>query len=146
MNGRFSLPLSDALIYSRRVALGLLLLLSCGCANEVEGPQRFDVVGKVTFDGKPVPMGRIVFEPDGSKGNKGPVSVAGIKDGLYDTSQPGAKSPVEGPLIVRIIGYGEPDPNAEVQKELFPEYETSLEFTATGAKSTLDFDVPTTSR
>jgi hypothetical protein len=37
----------------------------------------------VTYDGKPVPGGRILFTPD--RGNPGPASVAEITDGKYRT-------------------------------------------------------------
>ena len=38
-------------------------------------------------DGKPVPAGEIIFEPDGSMGNSGPGSTAQIKDGKFSVAK-----------------------------------------------------------
>lgn len=61
--------------------VGALALAGCGKepANVVH------VSGTVTFDGKPVPLGMIVFEPDPSKSNSGRQGHADIKDGKFDT-------------------------------------------------------------
>ncbi len=100
----------------------------------------------VTFAGKPVPVGTISFEPDSSQGNRGPGSVAQIKDGKYST---GGKGPTGGPHIVRITGSdgvpstidGRPDGMFLPEgKALFAPYETKVDLPK-GA-TTKDFEVP----
>jgi hypothetical protein len=39
----------------------------------------------VTYQNKPVAVGRIFFDPDTSKGNDGPGGMAGIVNGKYQT-------------------------------------------------------------
>jgi hypothetical protein len=80
----------------------LMLTTLCGCGGSVdEGPERFDVSGTVTFDGKPVPTGTIYFNP--AEGHSGPQGFAAIVDGKYDTASEG-KGTVGGPHSVRIEG------------------------------------------
>jgi hypothetical protein len=67
------------------VVTGLALALT-GCGG---GTQRIRISGQVTFQGKPVPYGNLVFEPDQSKGNRGPQGYAKIQDGRYDTNNAG---------------------------------------------------------
>ena len=55
-----------------------------GCSGS-DGPARYDLSDSVTLGGKSVPAGKIVLEPDSSKGNKGPGTSAVIKDGKYAT-------------------------------------------------------------
>src|SRR3954447_10861772 len=74
------------------------VLVGCG------GERVYHVSGTVTYQGKPVPVGNIVFEPDPSAGNKGPAAFAKIKDGHYDTSLGDARGTVGGPHLVRIQG------------------------------------------
>jgi hypothetical protein len=60
-----------------------LLLVGCGSC----GPTTYRVQGAVTFDGRPVPGGRIDFVPDFNRGNSAMAGFARIKDGRYDTSR-----------------------------------------------------------
>ena len=78
--------------------LGMLVL---GCSGS-SGPPRYPVEGSVTYDGKPVPAGQIVFEPDSTAGNQGPASYATIDHGRFAT--PRGKGTVGGPHRVRITG------------------------------------------
>lgn len=128
----------------RLLCWGLLAttgLLSAGCAGN-EGPTRYDLAGTVTFDGKPVPAGVILFTPDAAKNNRGPTGFAKIKDGKYDTRQEG-KGTVGGPHTVAISGF---DGNARPQEELpdgrplFSDYSLDVEFPQ--ATTTHDFAVP----
>lgn len=124
-------------------AVTLSLLAGCG------GEHGYDVSGDVTFDGKPVPAGSILFTPDGSKGNTGPTGYATITDGHYDTAAAGGKPTIGGPMIVAIEGQ---DPSAPAPqdagnasgektiKTLFPHYETAVELPK--ESTTKDFEVP----
>jgi hypothetical protein len=58
--------------------LGLGLLLGCGRGSEI---QRGIVSGKVSYQGRPVADGMIMFVP--TKGTKGPSTNATITDGVY---------------------------------------------------------------
>jgi hypothetical protein len=84
------------------VLLACLLLSLAGCSGN-DGPTRYDVSGSVTLDGKPIPVGEMLFAPDTSKGNSGPGSVAKIKNGRFETT-PG-RGIVGGPYRVVITGF-----------------------------------------
>ncbi len=72
---------------SRRVCLlllGMLSVLNVGCGGN-DGPVKYTLSGTITLaDGKPCPAGEISLEPDAAGGNKGPGSMAQIKDGKYN--------------------------------------------------------------
>lgn len=103
-----------------------------GCGGGNDGPKRYGVSGTVTYDGKPVPRGFIIFEPDSSKGNSGPGGGASIVDGRFATES--GKGTVGGPHIVKVTGYdGVPTTNEEGMElpegeELFDLYETTADF------------------
>jgi hypothetical protein len=86
----------------RTVAL-TCALVALGCRGG-DGTNQFRVTGAVTFDGKPIPSGLIVFTPDVSKKNDGPQGVAEIKDGGYDTRGGKGKGVVGGPMKVSVTG------------------------------------------
>ena len=86
---------------------GLTALLATGCGES--GPVRCKVSGSVTYKEKPVPAGTILFEPNASKGNSGPIGMAKIHEGTYET-KPG-EGPTVGPHYAVISGFdGIPDP------------------------------------
>lgn len=123
------------------VAIGLL----SGCG----GDSGYDVAGNVTFDGKPIPAGKIYFMPDGSKGNSGATGYAKIVNGAFDTSAEGGKPIAGGSMIVGVEGL---DPSAtaaqaagdtsgeEPVKALFPYYKMPAELPE--EDTTQDFNVP----
>jgi hypothetical protein len=120
-------------------ALALLIIaVVSGCGSE---EQVYDLSGEVSFQGKPVPMGTIVFEPDVTKGNNGPSGYAKIRDGRYDTRDEEGQGTMGGPHLVRILGL-----DGVARGELlhglpvFPEYTTTAELPR--ETSTLDFVVP----
>ena len=135
--------------HARRFISSLRLLLVVGIAGcavgcQPAGPARFHVSGTVKFDGKPVPAGYIVFEPDAARGNRGPGAGAAIVGGSFATAA--GQGIVGGPHVVRIHGTdGVP---VEVSGEglnpdgttLFPDYETRVEFPH--ADTTHNFVVP----
>lgn len=108
--------------------LGLVLSI-LGCGSSQDGPTRYHLSGKVTYDGKPVPKGFIRFDP--AEGNPGPGSGAEIKDGEFET--PDGKGIIGGPHQVVITGwdgvpYEESGETVEDGKQLFPEYRTNFDF------------------
>lgn len=123
----------------------LMAALVAGCGKNSE---RANVDGTVTFDGKPVPAGSIVFSPDVSKGHRGPEGFAPIENGRYDTRR-GGKGTTPGPLKVTIYGC-EPTPAAKETQAvegspgtpLFPSYTTHIEMSE--SDHTFNFDVPAT--
>ena len=128
----------------RLFAPGLVcvVMLLTGCSQN-DGPQRYTVSGKVTFDGKPVPKGFITFAPDSEAGNSGPGGGAEIRDGVYKTA-PG-KGVVGGPHNLRIIGFDgiartESGEELADGAALFPTYKTDIDFQK--SDSVHDFDIP----
>jgi hypothetical protein len=126
-----------------RAVPALACLLAFGCGGE----KVYRVSGKVTFQGKPVPAGKVYFIPDGSKGNTGPTGFADIKDGQYDTGATGGRNAPAGPVLIAVEGL---DPAAAPDKKdkseeatvkaLFPRYQIAADLPA--EKSTKDIDVP----
>lgn len=101
------------------------LLVSTGCGDD----GKYKVTGSVNFKGDPVPSGEIRFTPD--KGNKGPMVLARIKDGKYETPQD--KGLVGGHYQLRVSGYGaagnSKDPTApDFGKPLFEPHREDVEF------------------
>lgn len=119
------------------LVIGLATAIGCGGGD---GPKRYDLSGTVTFDGKPIPAGSIIFQPNASAGNTGPQGAAEIRDGKYDTSVNG-KGTIGGPHIVRITGFdGVAESEMDVVKPLFAEYQIEVDLpTESGTK---DFEVP----
>ncbi len=122
------------------LALGLVLASAAGCGER--GPERFRVSGTVTHAGRPVQLGRIVFEPDTSRGNDGPQGFAPIENGRFDTSGPHCRGTVGGPMRVRIDGFEMKDGEdaAASGKLLFPSYEEAANFPRATVER--DFVVP----
>lgn len=137
---------------SRFARAGALAALTCCFALGCGGDGTHRVSGTVTFKGQPVPVGKIYFTPDGSKGNSGPSGYADIKDGKYDTGAAGGHGSVAGAVLISIEAF---DPAAKPDKDkvdksdtsgevliksLFPRYEVAADMPK-GA-STKDIDVP----
>lgn len=129
----------------RSLSFFLVLLivsqLSASGCNRSAGPKRYHISGTVTYQGKPVPFGDIMFVPDNSKGNSGPAGFAKIKDGKFDTSVDG-KGMIGGAQEITINGssVARPEGSDEAIPALFPQYQTQAELPQ--AKMTLDFEVP----
>jgi hypothetical protein len=93
----------------RRIVLGIWCLAAAvsvpfalGCSKQ-KGPSHYDLSGSITFNGRPLPAGVIIFSPDGSRGNKGPGATAEIKDGVYHTAA--GQGTIGGPHVAAISGY-----------------------------------------
>jgi hypothetical protein len=123
------------------VGLGLLLIVVAGCGQR--GPVRFRVSGTVAHAGKPVQLGRVVFEPDTSRGNDGPQGFAPIENGRFDTAGPHCRGTVGGAMRVRIDGFEmtRGEDAAASGKLLFPTYEEAIDLPR--ADVVRDFAVPT---
>jgi hypothetical protein len=118
----------SAAILAGVVAFGVVL----GCGED--GPKRFRVSGKATFNGEPIPYGDVLFTPDDAKKNSGPQGIANIRDGKFDTSAAGGKGYGGGPAVIRVTGL-----SGEGGK-LLCEYETRVELPQ--SDSTHDIEVP----
>lgn len=86
--------------YSFGLLAVTLLVAGCGGGGDA-GPDRFNLSGSVTFDGKPVEAGSVYIEP--MPGNPGPVGVAVITNGKFDTAAQGGKGHIGGKLVIRIV-------------------------------------------
>jgi hypothetical protein len=111
----------------------LITIWALGCMSD-PGPTRYRVSGEVTFDGKPVPHGEILFTPDSGKGNSGPQGIAIIQDGLYDTAGTRAPGIAGGATVVQVAGL------ADSNGKLLCEYQFSIDLPK--ADSTHRIDIP----
>src|SRR5262245_45558262 len=112
-----------------------VLALGCGKSDHA-----YHLSGKVTFNGQPLPRGKIFFLPDTTKGNSGQGGFADIKDGVYDTRNNGSATP-GGAIIVRVDGFdGNTTSSNLVGQPLFLNYEVRVDLPRDSA--TKDFDVP----
>jgi hypothetical protein len=79
------------------LALACMLLPACSQSKE-EDVQLTPVAGKVTIDGKIMPMGTVIFHPDEAKGNKSTKTINGHiqEDGSYKLIYVTASGPKDG--------------------------------------------------
>ena len=101
-------------IVTGRLASRICLLLVInsvviGCNGS--GLQKLEISGEVTYQGQPIPLGWITFQPDKSKGNGGPQGYAKIKNGKFTTSS--EKGVVPGAQRITVYGYSGDNPNPE---------------------------------
>jgi hypothetical protein len=68
-----------------------------------DGPPRYEVTGVVTFEGQPVPTGRLIFTPDNAAGNRGPQGVAVVERGVIETEYD--RRVIGGPHWVQIMAF-----------------------------------------
>ena len=86
------------------VILISFVFLFAGCGKS--GPVRHDVSGEITFDGKPLPIGKLIFMPDGSAGNDGPQGFMAVRDGQFSTASAAeGKGVGSGAYTVEIRGF-----------------------------------------
>jgi len=103
--------------------------LLAGCGGE--GPTTYQLSGKVTYNGQPVPVGTVMLSPNVSRGNSGPGAATGIKDGSFVTES--GKGHVGGEYLIQVTGFdGVPVQGGEggmdpMGKELFPPYDMAVE-------------------
>lgn len=125
-----------ARIHWRAAALAAVFVIIAGCSRR-PGVSRYEVSGTVRYCGKPVPAGRVVFEPDPDLGNVGPQGVAEIRAGQFRTSPD--QGAVAGAVIVRVVAAdGRAHPENPYGSALGPAAEIRLSLPA--AASTVDLD------
>lgn len=122
-----------------RVLFVLVALAAAGCGSR--GPTRYAVSGTVTFAGKPVPTGSVMFQPNLQVNPKGLQGMARIKDGRYVTGEVAGGVP-KGEYRVIVYGYdglnkSETQPEG---KELFTAHTFSWD--CPGGPQVLDIAVP----
>lgn len=113
----------------------LVTVFFVGCADENAG--RLELEGEVTYKGSPVSFGNIQFDPDTSKGAKGPQGSADIIDGKFKTTR--EFGPKSGPHNARVTGYAKKPDSPDV-RPLFSNAKVDIDIPA-GAK-TLSIKVP----
>lgn len=133
------------MVCQQSTALALLasiVALLAGCSS---GERTYNLSGAVTYKGKPVPAGHIVFEPDTKTGNNGGPGFAKIKDGRYDTRVLEGRGTVGGPHLVTIYGLdGIPKGELLNGTPIFPEYMTTADLPKQDGQK--DFEVPVGAR
>lgn len=122
------------------LVLSAALMVQAGCRDL--GVRVYHVSGTVTFQGRPVPIGRVGFFPDATAGNRGPAGFAPIRNGAYDTRD-GGRGTVGGPHRVTIWG-GDGQMQADAEsvfgRPLFQECSQAVDLPRGDA--TVNFDVP----
>jgi len=120
------------------------LLMAClagawaiGCGRT--GPKTYRVRGTVTFNGSPVPAGRIDFMPDARRGNSAMAGFAKIVDGAYDTAAGGIGS-AGGPMTVLVSGHEPVAGRPERSRPLFLDHMTDADLPT--ADSSFNVEVP----
>lgn len=113
-----------------------------GCTSESQAP-RYQVSGKVTYAGQPVPSGLVKFEPDLDNGGTGPGSYAPIRNGSFCTEE----GLCAGPMKVRICGFdGAPHEGYDYMEALSEETRLFKEYPAQAVvkneDTVIDFEIP----
>jgi len=137
--------------WNRPVSLGRTLGLAAACLAaggcRETGPARYRIHGTVTHAGVPVPLGRIVFDPDVTRDNDGPQGFAPIEDGRFDTASRHCHGTVGGPVIVRIDGFEKVPAGEDATtpgRRLFPTYESRVDLPRESRE--MNFDIPAAAR
>lgn len=123
------------------IAAALLGMAACsGCLSE-RGPQMYKLTGKVTYDGRPIPVGDIRFEPLQGTVNRQTIKVAQVKDGVYTTEVTG------GPHRVAVRDLSGGFDNSTMQSMFLTEYYTQADLPPLESVDdvhTYDLDIPPT--
>ena len=122
---------------------GLCCLLNQSCGSNGRSETLYDVSGTVTYAGKPVPYGSVLFVADADEGNTGPQGVAAIEDGKFDTAKAG-RGVVGGAYTVIIKGRSTQSSQEEdeggADPPLFSDFQTTAVFPQ--ENSVQKFEVP----
>jgi hypothetical protein len=116
-----------------------LVFGSIAMAGCDQGPKRFHVWGKITYQGQPIPAGTIYFDPD--TGNSGQQGIAIIKNGEFDTRKEGGTPPMGGKYVARVFATdGIVGPEMAIGNLIFPE--RSIPYELPKEDKELNIDVP----
>jgi hypothetical protein len=125
---------------SARSRLGLAagaLLVAIGCGGEELPPNRAEVSGTVTFEGKPLPGGSVIFKSETDPNMKIP---ALIVDGKYSSK----RAPI-GPCIVTVetesLLLGNPDAYVKIPKHYDNLDESGLTANLEPGSNEVNFDL-----
>jgi hypothetical protein len=121
-------------------ALAIVFFISGGCGGE--GLDRERIQGTVTFEGKPVERGAVLFEPTQSVGTIAPTVYLRVQDGTFDT---GDEGPIPGKYKVIVGGYQTAKTHVDSDgvthtAQLFNDYTFEVEIPPPG--NTLHIEVP----
>jgi len=119
------------------VCLVLLSLGQSGCGSNAQDI-RLELSGTVTYQGKPVPGGRILFAPDHTQGNTGVASVADIVNGRFITRS--KRGSILGPQQVTIFGTDGTTATDTHDNTLFTDYTTTINVSENNTN--FEFEVP----
>jgi hypothetical protein len=118
---------------------GLVGLSGCGGSGE----ERHQVSGSVTYQGKPLELGSISFEPDRTVVGFAPSSYTDVSDGKYSTKA--EESPAKGKYRVRVLAFDkskiDPKVTADMPPMLCPPFETTVEVPPPDGR--LNIELPT---
>lgn len=126
---------SSVVHHVRCAAAVAIAVIVAGC-----GPQaavRHRVQGSVSYEGRPIPLGRIVFDPDVLEGNRGPQGFAVIENGAFDTAVKQGRGTAGGPMLVTIDAYESAAPGQPV-KPLLTNHQERHTLPASDTKLTID--------
>ncbi|WP_198000393.1 hypothetical protein [Gimesia alba] len=122
---------------------GIGCLLLAGCSAGSSDVTLYDVSGTVSYNGKPVPFGSVLFIADADEGNAGPQGVAEINDGKFNTAEAG-RGVVGGAYKVIIKGRSvrasAEDDEGQGAEPLFADYQTAVVFPEENTEQ--KFEVP----
>jgi hypothetical protein len=119
------------------IALGFFSVILSGCGGVEPMAQ---VSGTVTFKGKPIPAGNVMFTPDVSLSG-GQVRMFMVKDGAYDSSKDPSPGLKPRKYEVTVMGYdGNRIPNYFQGKQIFNAVTEPM--TVAPGESKKDFVVP----
>lgn len=116
-------------------ALAIAIAVVAGCGPQ--GPARHRVRGSVSYEGRPVPLGRIVFEPDVLEGNRGPQGFAVIENGFFDTAVKQGRGTSGGPMVVTIDAF-EPGAPGQPARPLLTNHQERRDLPKDDTKLTFD--------
>ena len=131
----------DGLLAPVALFLAALLLAGMSGCGTSPTPTVYEVSGSVTYAGKPIPAGQVVFEPDTERGASGMVSIADITNGHYVTRP--RRGFGGGPCRVTIYGSDgslPADNPADHDSALFPPWQTTVDLPQASCQR--DFAVP----